>query len=62
MMEAVEVYWCVRLISMCCLSGSTFVSWCRWCLGVVLVDPVAILSAVFCVVCSFCICVFAVSG
>ena len=31
-------------------------------MGVVFVQPVAILSAVFCVVCSFCMWVSAVSG
>ena len=35
---------------------------CFWCMGVDRVHPVAILSAVFCVVCSFCMCVCAMSG
>ena len=34
-----------------------YVSSCRWCVFVSVVDPVAILSAVFCVICSFlCLC------
>jgi len=53
---------CVPLIRMCCLSGRTSVSRWRWCVGVVFVQPVAMRSAVFCVVCSFWMCVSAVSG
>ena len=29
--------------------GITLVSWCRWFVGVVLVQPVAILRALFCI-------------
>ena len=53
---------CVPLISMCCLRGRTCVSLCRWGIGVVWVQPVAIRSAVFCVTCSLFMCVVAVSG
>ena len=47
---------------MCCLRGRTCVSLCRWGIGVVWVQPVAIRSAVFCVTCSLFKCVVAVSG
>ena len=53
---------CVPLIRMCCLSGRTSVSRCKCGIGVVFVQPVAIRSAVFCVVWSFWMCVSAVSG
>ena len=60
--DAVEAYVCVPLMSMLATRGRIFVSSCRCCIGVVFVQPVAILRAVFCVVCSFCMCVVAVSG
>ena len=44
-----------------CVKGRTCVSWCTWCMGVDRVHPLAILSAVFCIVCSFCMCVCAMS-
>ena len=52
----------VPLIRMCCLSGSTLVSWWRCCVGEVFLQPVAILSAVFCVVWSFLMWESAMSG
>ena len=57
-----EVYACVPLMSILALRGSTLVSSCKCCIGVVFVQPVAILRAVFCVICSLSICVLAVSG
>ena len=36
----------------CSFMGSVCVSSCRWCVFVSVVHPVAILSAVFCVICS----------
>ena len=53
---------CVPLIRMCCLSGRVSVSLCKCCIGDVWVQPVAIRSAVFCVIRSFWMCVSAVSG
>ena len=44
------------------LMGSTRVSWCRWLMFVSAVHPVAILSAVFCIICSFCRFVFDAIG
>ena len=52
---------CVPFMSMCCVKGMTCVSWCRWYIGVDRVHPVALLSAVFCVVRSFSMCVCAMS-
>ena len=49
-------------MSMCCLRGRTCVSLCRWWIGVVWVQPVAIRSAVFCVICSLFKCVVAALG
>ena len=37
----------------CSAIGSIFVSVCRWCVFVSLVQPVIVLNAVFCTVCSF---------
>lgn len=44
-----EKMW-VPLMSIWALRGSISVSECRCCVGVVFVQPVAILSAVFCVI------------
>jgi len=52
----------VPLIRMCCRMGNTRVSWWRWWIGVELVQPVAIRSAEFCVVCSLSMRVLAVLG
>lgn len=46
----------------CSLSGSTDVSSCRCCMFVSCVQPVAVLSAVFCIVCSLFMFVFDVMG
>ena len=62
MFESVEVNACVPLMSMWDLRGRTSVSSCRCCMGVVLVQPVAMRRAVFCVVCNRLMWVFAVSG
>ena len=53
---------CVPLISMCCLRGSTCVSLWRYGIGVVCVQPVVILSALFWVTSSLFMCVVAVFG
>ena len=53
---------CVPLISRCSLTGRTCVSACMCCVGVVRVQPVIILSAVFCVVCSLFCCVCEMFG
>ena len=50
---------CVPLMSIWSLSGRMRVLLCRWEVGVERVQPVAMRSAVFCVVWSFCMCVFA---
>ena len=50
------------LISICVVSGRTRVSSWTWSEGVVVVLPVAIRSAAFCVRWSFSMCVVAVSG
>ena len=60
--EEVDVYCCVPLMFILTMRGSTCVSSCRCCIGVVFVQPVAMRSAVFCVICSLSVCVFAVSG
>ena len=52
---------CVSLISMCCLRWSSSVSLYMWGMGVVCVQPVTIQSTLFCVICSFCVCVVFVS-
>ena len=57
-----EVYCCVPLMFILVMRGRTLVSSCKCCIGVVLVQPVAIRSAVFCVICSLSVCVFLVSG
>ena len=49
-------------MSMWCLSGRTFVSLCRCATGVDCVHSVAMRSALFCVICSFLMCVSAVSA
>ena len=49
-------------MSIWCLRGRTLVSWCKCAVGVVFVQPVAIRSAAFCVTCSLCKCVSAMSG
>ena len=46
---------------MCCLRGRTSVSLWMWGIGVVCEQPVAIRSAIFCVMCSLFMCVVAVS-
>ena len=53
---------CVPLISRCSLAGRTCVSACMCCVGVVLVQPVIIFSAVFCVVCYLLCCVCEMFG
>lgn len=53
---------CVPRMSMVFCSGRTLVSSCRCEMGVDCVQPVAILSAVFCVRCNVLWCVCAVSG
>ena len=60
--DVVEAYACVPLMFILSTRGRILVSSCKCCIGVVFVQPVAILNAVFCVVCSFWICVLAVSG
>ena len=57
-----EVYCCVPLMFILSMRGRTCVSSCMCCVGVVFVQPVAIRRAVFCVICSLSVCVFAVSG
>jgi len=53
---------CLPLIRMCSLSGIKSVSWCECDIGVVFVRPMVIQSAIFCVFCSFWMCLSAVSG
>ena len=60
--ENVLVKACVPLMSMCDLRGRTCVSSCKCCMGVVLVQPVAMRNAVFCVICNLSRCVLAMSG
>ena len=48
---------CVPLKSRCSLILRTFVSWWMWSVGVVFVQPVVILSALFCRVCRVLRCV-----
>ena len=48
---------CVPLMFRWSLTLRTFVSWCRWSIGVECVQPVAILRALFWMVCSVLQCV-----
>ena len=50
---------CVPLMSRWSLTLRTFVSWCRWSVGVVAVQPVIIFRALFCRVCRVLRCVSA---
>ena len=50
---------CVPLMSRCVSMSTILVSACKCWMGVVLVQPVMILSALFCVVWRFLSCVFA---
>ena len=55
MMAAARV--CVPLMSRWSLTLRTFVSWCKWSVGVVFVQPVMIFRALFCMVCRVLRCV-----
>ena len=48
---------CVPLMSRWSLTLKTFVSWCKWCVGVVYVQSVIIFSVLFCMVCRVLWCV-----
>ena len=56
------MYACVPLMSMWSLRCRMYVSSCKCVIGVELVQPVAMRKALFCVVCSFFMCVWAMSG
>ena len=60
--QSVDVQICVPFISICCWRGRTCVSLWRWGIGVICVQPIAIRSAIFWVICSLCMCVVSVSG
>lgn len=49
---------CVPFMSRCAIIGSIFVSACKCSIGVLWVQPVIILSALFCTVWSFCVLVW----
>ena len=46
----------------CCFSGITFVSMCKWFWLVFAEHPVAILRALFCMACNFCVLVSDIIG
>ena len=52
----------VPLMSMCCFRKSTSVSLLKWGLGVIYLQTVAILSALFCVISRCCMCAVFVPG